>query len=59
MAKNKFKVRAGRLGAIALNSNPHKKRLAALKAAQTRLKKNPSCFSDMGKLKGKIITVNL
>lgn len=48
MKKNILKSRAGRLGAIALNSDPEKKRMAAIKATKTRLKNNPNAFSEMG-----------
>jgi hypothetical protein len=44
---------AGKRGAEALNSDPHKKSAAAKKAAATRIAKNPNCFKDMGKLKKK------
>jgi general stress protein YciG len=38
----------GRMGAIALNSDPEKKAAAAKKAAATRLAKNPNIFREMG-----------
>ena len=47
----------GRLGAMAINSDPDKKRAAALKAAQTRKLKNPNVFKEMG-LKGALISNN-
>jgi hypothetical protein len=39
----------GRRGAIALSKDVNKKRAAALKAAQTMIKRNPNHFSDMSK----------
>lgn len=41
------RTECGRLGAIVLNSNPEKKKLASLKAAQTRKAKNPRAFKEM------------
>jgi hypothetical protein len=38
----------GRMGAVALNSDPTKKAAAAKKAAATRLAKNPNVFREMG-----------
>lgn len=43
---------SGRLGAIALNSDPRKKSKASLKAAQTRLAEDPNTFRRMGHLAG-------
>lgn len=42
---------AGRLGAIALNSDPEKKSRAAKKAAAKRKSINPDTFKEMVKLR--------
>jgi len=39
---------AGKLGALALNSDTYKKMAACKKAAETRKKLNPNVFSEMG-----------
>jgi hypothetical protein len=46
-------VEAGRLGALAVNSDPDKKKAAAAKAVATNLAKNPNHYRDMGRLTGK------
>lgn len=51
--KSKSKQRAGRLGAMALNSDPVKKSAATKKAAATRKAQNPNIFREMGAMGGR------
>lgn len=58
MIKKEYKKKtfseAGKLGAIALNSDKEKKREASRKAAQTRKAKDPDIFRKIGSIrKGK------
>lgn len=52
--KDEMRAALGRLGAAALNARPEAKRAACLKAAKTRMEKEPGVFSRIGAIGGRI-----